>query len=424
MKKLLLTAFLAACVDLSYGAGFALYEYSGRSTAMGGAVMASSAEPASLAANPALITELDGTQMQLGGTVVTAHAKTTINSKTTGLDETRGLQRDVWFLPNFYITHKWSEDVTFGLGAFSRFGLGGTYKNHSDWYGSYLAYKVKLETFSFTPTIAIKANDQLSMAMGLEAMTIDFTQNSNGPFPPGSTYEIHGDGLSWGGNFSLIYRPEWAEKWSIGAMYRTKVKQNLNGYIHTSTGGTISTPVPTTTPPYYTLEEVVRHADAKGSITLPDSLSLGVAFRPDENWTFEVGAVGTMWSSYDQITIEYKDQESAPTIHNRKEYKDTIRANFGMEYQFIPKWFARAGYVYDKSPINEHAMDTLVPVDDRHLASIGLGYKGETWSADFAYTHIFGRHLTGDSNTQFGDRAMRYSGGRSDMFAFTVGYKF
>jgi long-chain fatty acid transport protein len=415
MKKFLLTAILAAgLTNLSYGAGFALYEFSGRSTAMGGAVMANGAEPASLATNPALITDLEGTQAQLGVTVVSANAKTSIKNPMTGKFETRELKRDIWTLPNFYITHKWSDDVSFGLGGFSRYGLGGTYKNYMNWYGSKLAYKVKLETFSFTPTIALKANDQLSLAMGLEAMTIDFTQKSRG-FGADDTYEIHGDGVSWGGNFSLLYRPEWAEKWSLGAMYRTKVKQNLNGYIDTSTGGVLKDPY---------AREIVRDSDAKGSITLPDSFSLGIAFRPDENWTMELGAVATMWSSYDQITIEYKDDESAPTIHNRKEYKDTIRANFGAEYQFMPKWFARAGYVYDKSPINEHAMDTLVPVDDRHIASLGLGYKGETWSADIAYAHIFGRHLKGDSNAQFGHAPMRYGTGGGDMFALTIGYKF
>ncbi len=416
MKKLVLVALISAlCADLSYGAGFALYEYSGRATAMGGAVMANGAEPASLATNPALITELDGTQAQVGVTVVSANAKTSIKNPLTGKFESRELKRDIWTLPNFYITHKWSDDISFGLGGFSRYGLGGTYKNHKTWFGSYLAYKVKLETFSFTPTIAIKANDQLSLAMGLEAMTIDFTQKSNGMKPDGSTYEIHGDGVSWGGNFSLLYKPEWAEKWSLGAMYRTKVKQNLNGYIKTSTGDTIKD--------FYG-REAVRDSDAKGSITLPDSFSLGVAFRPDEKWTMELGAVATMWSSYDQITIEYKDQESAPTIHNRKEYKDTIRANFGVEYKFLPKWSVRGGYVYDKSPINEHAMDTLVPVDDRHIGSIGFGYQGETWSADFAYAHIFGRHLKGDSNKQFGHIPMRYGTGGGDMFALTVGYKF
>ena len=224
-----------------------------------------------------------------------------------------------------------------------------------------------------------------------------------------TSYEIHGEGLSWGGNFSLLYRPEWAEKWSLGAMYRTKVKQNLNGFINANM-------------PYPPAK--IYDRDAKGSITLPDSFSVGVSFRPDEKWTMELGAVATMWSAYDQITIEYKDMEDTPTIHNKKEYKDTIRANFGAEYQFIPKLFVRAGYVYDKSPINEHEMDTLVPVDDRHIGSIGFGYKGETWSADIAYAHIFGRHLKGDSNTQFGDKEMRYGKGGGDMFALTIGYKF
>ena len=65
---LLLSVLLA---DVSYGAGFALYEFSARSTAMGGAAMANEAEPASLAVNPALITELEGTQAQLGLTAVT-----------------------------------------------------------------------------------------------------------------------------------------------------------------------------------------------------------------------------------------------------------------------------------------------------------------------------------------------------------------
>lgn len=407
MKKFLLTAILAAgLTNLSYGAGFALYEFSGRSTAMGGAVMANGAEPASLATNPALITDLEGTQLQLGATVVSAHAKTTVSG------ETRELQRDIWTLPNFYVTHKWSDEISFGLGGFSRYGLGGKYKDWETWQGSKLAYKVKLETFSFTPTIAIKANDQFSMAMGLEAMTIDFTQKSTlmpGAMAGKTSYEIHGEGLSWGGNFSLLYRPEWAEKWSLGAMYRTKVKQNLNGFINANM------PYP---------PEKIYDRDAKGSITLPDSFSVGVSFRPDEKWTMELGAVATMWSAYDQITIEYKDMEDTPTIHNKKEYKDTIRANFGAEYQFMPKWFVRAGYVYDKSPINEHEMDTLVPVDDRHIGSIGFGYKGETWSADIAYAHIFGRHLKGDSNTQFGDKEMRYGKGGGDMFALTIGYKF
>lgn len=407
LKKLSVVLMLSVLLaDLSYGAGFALYEYSARGTAMGGATVANKAEPASLAVNPALITELDGTQAQLGLTVVTANAKTTVAGQQ------RGLKNDVWYLPNFYITQKWSDQVSVGLGGFSRYGLGGEYKNWETWAGSQLAYKVKLETFSFTPTIAVKANDEFSVAMGLEAMVIGFTQNST--LMPGATanataYEISGSGVSWGGNFSFIYRPEWAEKWSLGAMYRTKVKQNLNGRIHAG------------------MEHATRNIfddDAKGAITLPDSLTAGVSFRPTDDLILEAGIVGTFWSAYDQILIEYSDRESTPTIHNKKDYKDTYRLNLGAEYNLNPNWAVRAGYVFDKSPINKHEMDTLVPVDDRHIASVGAGYHNDTWSVDLSYSHIFAKNLSGNSNSQFGSVPMKYTDGRSDMYGITVGYKF
>ncbi len=176
-KQLVAVLAVLLLADVSFGAGFALYEYSGRSTAMGGAVMANDAEPASLAANPSL-------------TAVQAHAKTTVAG------DSRTLRKDTWVLPNFYITHKWDDKISFGLGGFSRYGLGGKYKDWETWNGSGLAYKVKLETFSFTPTIAVKANDEVSVAMGLEAMTIDFTQNSRANASPLIDYEIHGTGIT------------------------------------------------------------------------------------------------------------------------------------------------------------------------------------------------------------------------------------
>lgn len=405
-KKLIaVMMFCVLLAEVSFGAGFALYEYSGRATAMGGAVMANEAEAASLAANPSLITELDGTQTQLGLTVVTADTKTTVYGKQ------RGLKNDVWYLPNFFVTQKWSDQVSVGLGGFSRYGLGGEYKDPVTWVGSKLAYKVKLETFSFTPTIAVKANDEFSVAMGLEAMVIGFAQNSYYNMgAPLTQYEISGSGVSWGGNFSFIYRPEWAEKWSLGALYRSKVKQKLNGRINAN-GNSI---------PDFNIHD----ADAEGAITLPDSISAGISFRPTEDWTLEAGIVGTFWSAYDQILIQYKDSETSPVIRNQKKYKDVYRLNLGAEYKLNANWAARAGYVFDKSPINEHAMDTLVPVDDRHIGSLGFGYKNDTWSVDFAYAHIFARSLSGTSNAQFGSVPMKYSDGKSDMYALTVGYKF
>lgn len=409
MKKLAVLLLSVLLADVSHGAGFALYEFSARSTAMGGAVMANQAEPASLASNPALITEQKGTQAQIGLTAVSADAKTTVAGQS------RTLKNDWWLMPSIYLTRQMSDDITLGLGGFSRYGLGGEYKSPVEtWPGSNLAYKVKLETFSITPTIAIQASDELSVAMGLEAMIIGFSQNSyyNAEIPYGGAgggYKISGSGVSWGGNFSFVYRPQWAEKWSLGAMYRSKVKQNLNGRINA--GGQKFTALN------------VHDGNAEGSISLPDSISAGLAFRPSENWTFEAGIVGTFWSSYDQILIQYKGTESSPFIRNQKKYKDVYRLNFGAEYKFRPNWAVRAGYVYDQSPINPNEMDTLVPVDNRHIASVGLGYTSGRWTVDAAYAHVFASDLEGRS-AQMKNTPVKYSDGKSDMYALTVGYTF
>lgn len=402
----LLLTFLF-CADVR-GAGFALYEYSARTTAMGGATVANGAEPASLGSNPALITRLPGTQVQLGLTAVTADATTSVAGYS------RKLKNDAWLLPDFFVTHQWSEDITLGLGGFSRYGLGGEYQNPvNTWPGSNLAYKVKLETFSFTPTIAIKANDELSVSMGLEAMIIGFKQDSMITAIQ-NPYSISGSGVSWGGNFAFIYTPRWAEKWALGAMYRTKVKQNLNGRVKTAQNVAAMN---------------IYTADGEGSISLPDSITAGLSFRPTDKWTLEAGVVATMWSSYDQILIQYKDIPLlSPFIYNQKQYKDTIRANFGLEYLLNEHWALRAGYVYDKSPINKHEMDTLVPVDDRHIASIGAGYKTDRWSIDAAYAHIFGRDMSGYSDqlskTVGSAVPVKYTGGHGNMYSLTVGYKF
>ena len=405
MKKIVVMMCSLLLTEMSFGAGFALYEYSGRSTAMGGAVMASDAEPASLATNPSLITELNRVQAQVSATFIRPKATTTIAGRTSSFED------DTFFLPSAYATAKLSNQISFGIGAFTRYGLGGKYKNYKTWPGSNLAYEVNLETISITPTIAVKASDEWSLAMGLEAMTIDFTQKMY-MMALADSFKIHGTGVAWGGNYSFTYRPNWAERWSFGGMYRTKVKQELSGYVKTASGNSYPAPLN------------MKNADALGYITLPDSISFGAAFRATDNWTLEAGIVGTFWSSYDQILIEYKNEFTSPDIKNQKKYKDVIRVNFGTEYKINQNWAVRAGYTFDQSPINDHYMDTLVPADDRHLLSAGVGYRTDTWSADIGYSHIFIKDLSGTTSSQYSNLPAKYTDGSSDIISLTFGYKF
>ncbi len=416
-KKIAAAAVTIALVsNIANGAGFALYEFSARGNAMGGAVMANKAEPASIATNPALITQLEGTQLQVGATYITAAATTTINGVSNGVDDNGG-----FLLPNFYLTHQSKkENIYFGLAGYSRFGLGGEYNTYNNWYSNLTlspattvtqAYKVGVESFSIVPEIAVKASDELSLAMGLEVMTLSFQESVYGHVAAVPTNEgkmdISGSGVSWGGNFGVLYKPEWASKWGFGASYKTKMREVLDGRIAGS--GMLA----------------ARSGDVRGSVTLPDMIMAGISFQPTKKLVLETGIVGTFWSSYDAIRIDYKDLEVAPgvplSIVDKKNYKDAIRVNIGGEYSVNDNWDVRAGYVYDQSPINTYHMDNLVPVDDRHILNVGLGYHTAVWGVDGSYSYLMGKDKSGYNNA---GQQIKYTDGRSNMIGLTFKYKF
>ncbi|MDR0734963.1 MAG: outer membrane protein transport protein, partial [Elusimicrobiota bacterium] len=314
------------------GAGFALYEFSARGNAMGGAVVANKAEAASLAVNPALITQIGGAQIQAGATFVIPQSTTNVAGQE------RDLKDRVFTLPNVYATYQASENVFLGLAGFSRFGLGGEYGNYETWPGSAIAYKFDVVSFSFTPTIAAKVTDELSLAAGLEVMWLDFSESKLvGP----TQIKVEGDGISWGGNFSAFYKPLWAEKWGFGLAYRAKIRHIVDG----------------------TADMNGVSSDARGSVTLPDSITFGASFAATDKLILEAGIVETFWSSYDAIRIEDFPAAGDLTVE-QKNYKDVYRLNFGAEYALNNNWDIRTGYIFDKSPTNKEYMDTLVPVGD------------------------------------------------------------
>ncbi len=397
-----LAFFVCLCftaVNLS-AAGFALYEYSARGNAMGGAVIANKAEPASIAANPALITQLHGTQVQTGITSVIVKGSTDIGGQK------RDLETGAFYLPNLYVTQQVREDVVLGVGLFSRFGLGGKYKGYSDWMTAInenQSYRMDLVTYSINPVMASRVTDELSLAGGFEIMYARLIEEKG---PGGANQlDIEGDSITWGANFGLHYNPEWAEKWAAALTYRTKTRHLASGEV-TGTGA-------------FTLANPSVIGPATAALALPDQLAFGLSFEPTKKLTLEADIMGIFWSSYKQLRIDYDDLR-APN-NEFKNYKDVYRLSFGAEYSLNDNWDIRAGYVYDESPINPNFMDTMVPADDRHIISTGVGYNKNGFGIDASYSYMFVEDLTG--KTEKGSVA-EYTNGSSQMIGLSVKYAF
>ncbi|MGC9371698.1 MAG: OmpP1/FadL family transporter [Thermovirgaceae bacterium] len=353
---LLLLFFTGSRADT---AGFALYEFSARGNALGGAMVGRADDPSAIAFNAAGITQIPGSAISVGASFIMPSVE--INSGGT----TAGSLSNTWIPPHFYYTKQLSEKTWLGLGIMSRFGLGTEF--HPTWLGRYNSYYAAIQSVSFNPNIAWKISDTLSVSLGAEAMWFEYEAKKRF-FPYDTDILLKGDSIGWGWNLGLLKKFD--ERVSFGFSYRSEVKQAIEG--NASFSG------------------ILPDGPAQGDITLPEMFFAGILFNATDRLSFETGAVRTNWSSYDNLTILYGDpQDPMMVVSTPKYYEDVWRYNVGIEWEATPQWTWRLSYVYDESPIPDGTIDYQLPANDRHLYSFGIGYKwDETRSLDLSYTYI------------------------------------
>lgn len=392
-------ALSLVAVRASDGAGFGLYEGSARGNALGGAMAGRADDPSAIYYNPAGITQLSGLQVMGGATVI--RPSVTVNAMTPyGEVSTESVDNN-WIPPHLYGTYQVNDNVWGGVGVFSRFGLGTEFD--SDWVGRYNSYDAEIQTLTCNPDIALKINDQLSVAAGVNATWFDLTLKRKIPttadYDPASDLdmELTGDAMGYGYNAGVRYEPK---KWiAFGASYQSEVDEDVDG----------------------TADLHVWSTDASGDITLPDEILLGVTFMPTDKLSLEVGAVRTGWSSYDELTITFDDASKlGPSVTSEKNWNDVWRYLCGIEYKLSEQLDLRVGYVYDEEPIPGDTVDYLVPANDRQLYSIGCGYHVKDWTLDLSYTYLSIRDRNVDARTDDGVLPCSFTDGDTHMVGVSV----
>ncbi len=171
MFRVLLAAMLcvAAWAPFAEAAGFAMYEFSARGNALGGAMTARRADPSSIAFNPALVTQLEGTQALAGATVVAPQVSVDVNGHTTDAES------NMWTIPHAYATTQINDNLFLGVGTFSRFGLGTEYP--SGWVGRNDLRSVNIQSMSVNPVLGVR-NGNLALGLGVEAMWFEYDQGA------------------------------------------------------------------------------------------------------------------------------------------------------------------------------------------------------------------------------------------------------
>ena len=423
MKKLtkIATLVLSVCFagQLAFAAGFGLYEFSARGNAMGGAVLAGEAEPASLALNPALITQLPGKQVQLSTTLVTAKIKD-VEYGPYKADTYRGW----WPLPAFYYTQQLNEKWWLGLGAFTRFGLTNDYPEKgwllpASGVGGSLNH-VGVVTYTIQPTVAYQATDRLSVSAGLEVQYLNFTEKVR--FGNQSTtyadLKLDGDSYSASGIIAFLYNAN--EKVNFGGSFRMRNDHHVKGPVKYGTNI-----APTS---------FIESGDFWGDITFPAQLALGASWKPTDKWLFEFNWMNIFWSCFRSVDIYFDNIPGQGATSgllgtkeaNMKQYQDSYRIGLGAEYTLSERTKLRGSFIYDKSPLNNEFLDVMLPADDRYVVGVGAGFDlGRNVILDLSYNILFVQGLNGVSSVAASPSVpVHYKDSLSHLFGFSVRYAF
>ncbi len=434
--------------SIAQGAGFFIDLQDAKGMALGGAFIAQANNPSALFYNPAGITQLEGTQLSFGSTFIMP--TTEFDNYDTG--HNTEVDDNVWWLPNFYITHKFNDHVWLGLGSFSNFDIGTEWP--SDWEGRYNSYEATIKTVTINPNVAYKFNNKFSIAAGLQIQYLDVRmkkkigifqvlgqpydpQQENSPNPLVSALynpsadiknEVNGDNFGYGFNVALRFEPtDWL---AFGVSYRSEIRHHIgDGDVDNSHQDAMAQQLATLlggTPAYWLIVLNNSFPDTGGSatLTLPQTLFLGAAVKPIKPLTIEVAGYWTDWSCWDDLTLHFDKPIAGYTKQSTpKDWDDVWGWRIGLEY-VLNNWAFRFGYVHDESPIPNDTLDFMVPADDRNLYNFGVGYSYKNFTVDGAYTYL----TIDDRDVSENDDIYRPSGelhdGYAHMFSITLGYKF
>jgi long-chain fatty acid transport protein len=392
-------------------AGFRLPEQHAGAMGMASAFVGQADNPSAVWYNPAGITQLDGTQAS-GGIIGIYPALTHENENGT----TDVSDRDIHLPIHFYATHKLDDRMAVGLGINNPFGLATDWDQTSS--TRYVATFSKVVSTEVNPNIAYKLNDKLSVAFGVDYVYLRATLEKTayvvlfpGPVVLGDhNFRLSGDGNGWGGNAAVKY--DYSDTLNTGLSYRSRIKVDLDGTAELTSGPAASS------------------ASGSTSITLPDLIQWGVSYRPFDGLILNADIEYTLWSTYDRIVVESSNPLFNAT--EEKQWNDVWCLRVGGQYNLSDQWKLRAGYLYDKNPVDESRFETRTPDSDRQAITIGTGYTSGNITVDMAYLYLRFNNRTinnssadDDGNPFTPDNALNGTyKSEAHLAGITVGYKF
>jgi long-chain fatty acid transport protein len=365
---LLIVGILVCTATGAGAAGFAILQQGTAAMGQGNAFVAQADDPSAIFYNPAGLTQLKRPEIYFNSVF-----SSTTRTYTSPAGAYTTAKHEIFNIPSFYAALPVHERVVLGLGYFSPFGLGTTWP--PEWAGRYLTTMSRLQTYNVNPVVALKLQDNLSVAVGLDILwsRVQIQRKTFMQAPPPifilgdlkSDYD--GSGQGWGYNFGLLYEP--LEGVKCGVSYRSEIKVAHSGDLKVAN---------------------LNSVGGEAAVVYPPSVTYGVSYSRLKPFVFEFDATWTGWSTYSNLQLDLTRVLPGGTIaiQQEKNWFDAWAFRFGGNYEIRPGMKARAGYIYDMTPVPSSTFDPTIPDANRHIFTLGGDTEIGRFTLGFAYNFI------------------------------------
>ena len=343
MQQRLLSLMLAALLSPSAMAGgLALYETSTANSALANAGAAARAQGAeTIASNPAGMTKLEGTQLQVNGGVV--YGDLELDLDNGGNNGGNALQTAP--LGSVYLTHAINDQWVAGFGMFGSHGLGIDYGD--GWDGHSYVQSAKLTGIAFAPSLAYRIDANWSVGASLIAMhgsldtSLDMTANHF------AGREFSDSDWAYGGSFGVLYELDQHSR--IGLSYFSELKWKLEDQLFTQ----------------------VNLAGLGVDMMIPQTVTLSGYHQLNDQWALLASANWQQWSRFGDIDVNSAPYSTTVDMH----YKDTWHLSLGTQFDVTPTLRLSSGIAYDSSAVDDAHRTVNLPMGEGWRWGLGASYQ-------------------------------------------------
>jgi long-chain fatty acid transport protein len=335
--------------------------------------------PSAMFLNPATMTEFRRFTTENNFSGVFPVTKITGTGATGSSTPSGDIGQDA-LVPASYFIMPLNESLSVGLSINSPFGL--TTKPDLPWGGQLNSTTTKARTYTFTPSVAYKLSDSLSLGFGIQAQYFSATFLSDYtvsvPNTAVNNAGVKGDGWGYGVTAGLTWKPMAGT--AIGIGYRSRIDQKIEGN-YVFSGGSLA---------------AYNNSPISGTLKLPDRLNLSIRQMITPEWDV-LGSVE--WHNWSRIgtaplsgpDVPYvSDPSRYPSLGSIKfNYKDAWFFAIGSEYKWSKDLTVRGGVAYELSPVTTEVRTTRLPDNNRLWLSTGASYKlTELFTMNASYSRV------------------------------------